>query len=101
MMQANILTDSERAILSVERERLTQLQVALARFPASEQDRATLAQSVRQLDELGLVLLARAPVLVRVEASREAVPRMQVASSGDRVGSIAALLQELRQQPAT
>lgn len=57
MLQSSILTETESAILGVERHWLTKLQVALARFPASEEDRATLEQSVRQLDELFLLVV--------------------------------------------
>jgi small GTP-binding protein len=56
-VKARILTETEEAILATERSWLTRLQVTMAQFPASEEDRAALERSVRQLDELFLIVL--------------------------------------------
>lgn len=56
-MQLKILDETESAILGTERYWLTRLQVAMAQFPATEEDREALEQSVRQLDELFLLVV--------------------------------------------
>ncbi len=56
-MQQKILTPTQEMLLNLERHWLTNLQIALARFHASAQDRAVLEQSVRQLDELFLLVI--------------------------------------------
>lgn len=56
-MQQKILTPTQEMLLSIERHWLTNLQIALARFHASVEDRAALEQSVRQLDELFLLVI--------------------------------------------
>ncbi len=56
-MQPKILSEAAEAVLAVERQWLTRLQVALAQFPATSEDRAVLDQSVRQLDELFLLVV--------------------------------------------
>jgi len=56
-MEPKILNQTEEAILSVERHWLTQLQIALAKFPAEDEDRAALERSVHQLDELFLLVV--------------------------------------------
>jgi len=56
-MESKILNQTEEAILGVERHWLAQLQIALARLPAADEDRATLERSVRQLDELFLLVV--------------------------------------------
>ncbi len=56
-MHTKILTTEQETLLKVERHWLTNLQVALARLGAEEADRAALAESVRQLDELFLLVV--------------------------------------------
>ncbi|MCJ7735814.1 MAG: dynamin family protein [Anaerolineae bacterium] len=56
-MESKILNQTEETILGIERHWLTQLQIALAKFPATEEDRTTLERSVRQLDELFLLVV--------------------------------------------
>jgi small GTP-binding protein len=56
-MQPRILSQAAEEILSVERHWLSRLQVALAQFPATEEDRAVLDRSVRQLDDLFLLVI--------------------------------------------
>lgn len=56
-MQQKILTPTQEAILGIERHWLTELQIALARFSAAPEDRAALERSVRQLDELFLLVV--------------------------------------------
>ncbi len=56
-MQPKILSQAEEAILASERRWLTRLQIALAQFPATDDDRAALERSVRQLDELFLLVV--------------------------------------------
>lgn len=56
-MEKRLLTPTHEAILSQERHWLTQLQIALARFPALENDRTALEKSVHQLDELFLLVV--------------------------------------------
>jgi len=52
-----ILTSQQDALLSEERRCLNELQVALARFDAAMEDQATLERSIRQLDELFLLVV--------------------------------------------
>ncbi|MGC8878271.1 MAG: dynamin family protein [Anaerolineae bacterium] len=52
-----ILTPQQDALLSEERHCLNELQVALARFDAAMEDQATLERSIRQLDELFLLVV--------------------------------------------
>ncbi len=56
-MKSRILDETEEAILGIERYWLTRLQVAMAQFPATPEDRAALERSVRQLDELFLIVV--------------------------------------------
>lgn len=56
-MQFNILDPTEKAILGIERHWLTRLQILLAKFPATDEDRHALERSVRQLDELFLLVV--------------------------------------------
>ncbi len=56
-MHRKILTEQQEILLNVERHWLTSLQLALAKFGASAEDRATLDRSVRQLDELFLLVV--------------------------------------------
>ena len=56
-MHRRILTEAQQKLLRVERQWLTNLQVALARFGADPEDRAALERSVRQLDELFLLVV--------------------------------------------
>ncbi len=56
-MEQRILTPAQEAILSQERHWLTQLQIALARFSALPEDRTALEKSIRQLDELFLLVI--------------------------------------------
>jgi small GTP-binding protein len=53
-----ILDRRQDEILAEERRLLSDLQVALAAFDAAADDQATLAQSIRQLDELFLLVVA-------------------------------------------
>ncbi len=53
-----ILDRRHDELLAEERRRLADLQVALAAFDAAAEDQATLAASVRQLDELFLLVVA-------------------------------------------
>lgn len=52
-----ILTPQQDALLSEERRCLNELQVLLARFDAAMEDQATLERSIRQLDELFLLVV--------------------------------------------
>ena len=52
-----ILSDDQERLLTDERRVLGDLQVVLAGSGASEEAQATLAQSVRQLDELFLLVV--------------------------------------------
>ncbi len=52
-----ILNDQQDALLKDERALLNELRVALTRFGASADDEDTLAQSIRQLDELFLLVV--------------------------------------------
>lgn len=56
-MLRRILTKRQEEFLSDERRWLSDLQVALARFDVSPEDQTTLDQSVRQLDELFLLVV--------------------------------------------
>lgn len=56
-MQKKILTPTQEALVGIERHWLTNLQIALARFPATHEDRDALERSVRQLDELFLLVV--------------------------------------------
>ncbi|MCU0520938.1 MAG: dynamin family protein [Anaerolineae bacterium] len=56
-MQPKILSQAAETVLAVERQWLSRLQVALAQFPATDEDRAVLDRSVRQLDELFLLVV--------------------------------------------
>jgi len=56
-MEQRIITPAYEAVLSQERHWLTQLQIALSRFSALPEDRAALEKSVRQLDELFLLVV--------------------------------------------
>lgn len=56
-MRRKILTPTQEMLLGVERHWLTNLQIALARFHATSEDRAALEQSIRQLDELFLLVI--------------------------------------------
>jgi small GTP-binding protein len=52
-----ILSESQEALLTNERNLLNDLRVSLVQFGASEEDEETLAQSIRQLDELFLLVV--------------------------------------------
>lgn len=52
-----ILDDRQESLLSDERNALNDLQVALARFGISPEDEETLSQSIRQLDDLFLLVV--------------------------------------------
>ena len=56
-MQSKILNPTEEALVGVERHWLTNLQIALAQFSAAPEDRAALERSIRQLDELFLLVV--------------------------------------------
>lgn len=56
-MRQKILNSTQEMLLAVERYWLTHLQLALARFSATAEDRAALEKSVRQLDELFLLVV--------------------------------------------
>lgn len=56
-MEQRLLTPAHEAILSQERHWLAQLQIALARFSAQPEDRTALEKSIRQLDELFLLVI--------------------------------------------
>jgi len=49
-MKPKILSQAADEVLRVERHWLSRLQVALAQFPATDEDRAVLDRSIRQLD---------------------------------------------------
>jgi len=53
----SILSNKQEALLKAERNWLAELQVILAKLSASEDDHATLKQSIRQLDELFLLVI--------------------------------------------
>jgi small GTP-binding protein len=56
-MLGKILTEAQRESLKVERRWLTNLQTMLARFGAAPEDQEALKRSVRQLDELFLLVV--------------------------------------------
>ena len=56
-MKEQLITPVYEAILNQERHWLTQLQIALARFTAPPEDRTALEKSIRQLDELFLLVV--------------------------------------------
>jgi len=56
-MSRKILTANQEILLNVERHWLTNLQIALARFSAAQDDRDALENSIRQLDELFLLVV--------------------------------------------
>ncbi len=56
-MQPKILNPTEEALVGIERHWLTNLQIALAQFAAAPEDRAALERSIRQLDELFLLVV--------------------------------------------
>ena len=56
-MLGDVLTPDEHALLADERACLSRLQTALARFESSAADQEALAHSIRQLDELFLLVV--------------------------------------------
>lgn len=56
-MLGKILTEEQEELLKAERSWLTKLQKMLARFGAAPEDQAALERSVRQLDELFLLVV--------------------------------------------
>ena len=52
-----ILNEVQEALLKDERSLLNDLRVALVQFGAAVEDEQTLAQSIRQLDELFLLVI--------------------------------------------
>ncbi len=56
-MHEKILSPTEEALVGIERHWLTNLQIALAQFAAAPEDRAALENSIRQLDELFLLVV--------------------------------------------
>jgi small GTP-binding protein len=52
-----ILTDSQEALLKDERQILNDLRLSLVQFGASQEDQATLGDSIHQLDELFLLVV--------------------------------------------
>ncbi|MGC9394208.1 MAG: dynamin family protein [Anaerolineae bacterium] len=56
-MHPKILNPTEEALVGIERHWLTNLQIALAQFSAMPEDRAALERSIRQLDELFLLVV--------------------------------------------
>jgi small GTP-binding protein len=56
-MLSRILTEEQEQLLTEERRRLSDLRVALARLEVAAEDQSTLDQSVRQLDELFLLVV--------------------------------------------
>jgi small GTP-binding protein len=57
MASSRLLTDTHEQQLTAARQVLADLRVALAAIPATHEDSATLAESVRQLDELFLLVV--------------------------------------------
>ncbi|HZK49115.1 MAG TPA: dynamin family protein, partial [Thermoleophilia bacterium] len=57
-MPTNILTEKHRKLLAEERAVLADLQVILARHDAGREDQQVLEHSIRQLDELFLLVVA-------------------------------------------
>ncbi len=56
-MSARLLRDDQEALLREERQTLGSLQETLGRVDAAAEDRAALAESIRQLDELFLLVV--------------------------------------------
>ncbi|MGD2176528.1 MAG: dynamin family protein [Anaerolineae bacterium] len=56
-MLENILTEAQQELLKAERRSLTDLQTMLVSFGADSEDQAALKRSVRQLDELFLLVV--------------------------------------------
>jgi small GTP-binding protein len=56
-MSVRLLRDDQQALLAEERQALGELQVSLGRVEAEAEDRAALAESIRQLDELFLLVV--------------------------------------------
>ena len=56
-MLRQILTKQQDEILTEERRQLSQLRVVLARFDVAPEDQATLERSIRQLDELFVLVV--------------------------------------------
>jgi small GTP-binding protein len=56
-MRSTILNPTEEALVGIERHWLTNLQITLAQFSAAPEDRAALERSIRQLDELFLLVV--------------------------------------------
>ena len=56
-MLHRILSDQQETLLTEERSCLTDLRVTLSRYNAAPEDLATLEQSIRQLDELFLLVV--------------------------------------------
>lgn len=56
-MTRRILNDTQETLVAVERHWLTSLQISLARFSAASEDREALESSIRQLDELFLLVV--------------------------------------------
>jgi small GTP-binding protein len=56
-MLRHILTKQQEEILTEERRQLSQLRVVLARFDIAPEDQATLERSIRQLDELFVLVV--------------------------------------------
>src|SRR5690606_6205086 len=56
-MAARLLRDEQARVLAEERRMLGELQQALVRVEASDEDLAALAESLRQLDELFLLVV--------------------------------------------
>jgi len=56
-MSVRLLRDDQHAVLAAERQALAELQVSLGRAEAEAEDRAALAESIRQLDELFLLVV--------------------------------------------
>jgi small GTP-binding protein len=53
----HILTEKQEALLAAERGMLNDLRVALVQFGAASEDQETLGQSIRQLDDLFLLVV--------------------------------------------
>ena len=56
-MKERILTERQRALLAEERQELTDLRAVLARLDVESEDQDTLQRSLRQLDELFLLVV--------------------------------------------
>jgi len=57
-MVRRILDQEQEELLAAERRELNELQLALARFDAAEDDQRTLAEAISRLDELFLLVVA-------------------------------------------